>query len=71
MASENRQERRLLRPMSRADLGNASDTEAESAAGGGEGVFRRRQASVYDAVAGLCIILINLHVHQETCSSLI
>ncbi|KAI3342501.1 hypothetical protein F4824DRAFT_446456 [Ustulina deusta] len=52
MASENRQERRLLRPMSRADLGNASDTEAESAAGGGEGVFRRRQASVYDAVAG-------------------
>ncbi|KAI0431684.1 hypothetical protein F5Y09DRAFT_181947 [Xylaria sp. FL1042] len=52
MASKNRQENRSLRPMSRADLDNASDSEAESAADSGEPVLKRRQANVYDAVAG-------------------
>ncbi|KAI0974126.1 hypothetical protein F4678DRAFT_424708 [Xylaria arbuscula] len=49
MASQSRREKRSI---SRADLVNASDTEAEQVAGSRESVFRRRQATVYDAVAG-------------------
>ncbi|KAI1428657.1 hypothetical protein F5Y12DRAFT_681179 [Xylaria sp. FL1777] len=52
MASKNRQTKRLLQPKSRETLDNASDTETESAVDSRESVSRRRQASVYDAVAG-------------------
>ncbi|KAI0537212.1 hypothetical protein GGR58DRAFT_472571 [Xylaria digitata] len=52
MASQCRQEKRFIRPLSQAGLENASDTEVESAIYSGEPAFRRRQASVYDAVAG-------------------
>ncbi|KAI1128852.1 hypothetical protein F5Y10DRAFT_166654 [Nemania abortiva] len=52
MSSKTRQKRRLTQPQSRADFDNASDTEARSVSGSEDPVLRRRQASVYDAVAG-------------------
>ncbi|KAI1353479.1 hypothetical protein F5Y01DRAFT_276208 [Xylaria sp. FL0043] len=52
MASKNRQEKRSLRPTSPEELDNASDTETEFAASNGASILKRRQASVYDAVAG-------------------
>ncbi|KAF2968362.1 hypothetical protein GQX73_g5191 [Xylaria multiplex] len=60
MASKRRQEKRFTRPPSRAGLENASDTEVESTIYSGEPALRRRQASVYDAVAGLYTILIDI-----------
>ncbi|RWA14391.1 hypothetical protein EKO27_g746 [Xylaria grammica] len=52
MASKHRQETRFIRPLSRAGLEDASETEAKSAIYSGQPASRRRQASVYDAVAG-------------------
>ncbi|GAP85791.1 putative membrane protein [Rosellinia necatrix] len=53
MSSRDRPGERLLRPRSRGDVENASDTEARSVDGREEEpALGRRQASVYDAVAG-------------------
>ncbi|TGJ84288.1 hypothetical protein E0Z10_g4500 [Xylaria hypoxylon] len=52
MASKHQQGKHLIQPLSRGHRENASDTEVESTVGSGEPTFRRRQASVYDAVAG-------------------
>ncbi|KAI0471239.1 hypothetical protein F4859DRAFT_111830 [Xylaria cf. heliscus] len=52
MSSRKRQEKGSIRPLSLADPRDATDTEAGSAAGDEEPVIKRRQASLYDAVAG-------------------
>ncbi|TRX92028.1 hypothetical protein FHL15_007125 [Xylaria flabelliformis] len=52
MSSKKRQGKRSVQPPSRADPGDATDTEAGFAASDDEPVFKRRQASLYDAVAG-------------------
>lgn len=56
MSSKIRQRKRLRQPLSHTDVDgddDASDTESMSVGGGGEGpALRKRQASVYDAVAG-------------------
>ncbi|KAI1737034.1 hypothetical protein F4680DRAFT_238077 [Xylaria scruposa] len=52
MSSKKRQGKRSVRPPSRPDPGEATDTEAGLAASDDEPVFKRRQASLYDAVAG-------------------
>ncbi|KAI0864318.1 hypothetical protein F4860DRAFT_439314 [Xylaria cubensis] len=51
MSSKKRQGKRSVRPPSRAGP-DATDTEAGFAASDDEPVFKRRQASLYDAVAG-------------------
>ncbi|KAI0549885.1 hypothetical protein F4679DRAFT_584117 [Xylaria curta] len=52
MSSKKGQGKRFVRPPSRADPGDATDTEPGFAASDDEPVFKRRQASLYDAVAG-------------------
>ncbi|KAI0446957.1 hypothetical protein F4803DRAFT_546808 [Xylaria telfairii] len=52
MPSKKRQDKRSTRPPSRADSTDATNTDAGSAAGDEAPVFRRRQASLYDAAAG-------------------
>lgn len=61
MSSKNRHDKhkRMRRSRSGPSLDDATDTETKSVDGNGdqEPTMRRRQASVYDAVAGSCAIL--------------
>ncbi|KAI0110795.1 hypothetical protein GGR51DRAFT_76921 [Nemania sp. FL0031] len=52
MSSKTHQKKHLTQPQSRAGLDDADNTEARSVSGNEDPVPRKRQASVYDAVAG-------------------
>ncbi|KAI0454344.1 hypothetical protein F5B21DRAFT_241150 [Xylaria acuta] len=65
MSSTKRREKRAIRPPSRAHPGDATDTEAGSAAGDEEPVSRRRQASLYDAVAGRVTTTLPISSYQS------
>ncbi|KAI1366163.1 hypothetical protein F5Y08DRAFT_301809 [Xylaria arbuscula] len=66
MASKSRQDQhiRRTRSVSRASLNNTSDSEVESTASGP--AFRRRQASLYDAVAGRVTTTRPLHSYGSS-----
>ncbi|KAI0528172.1 hypothetical protein F5B22DRAFT_641145 [Xylaria bambusicola] len=67
MASRNRQGKCVQRSVSRTSRENSSDTEAESTASGP--AFKRRQASLYDAVAGRVTTTRPLHSYDPQRSS--
>ncbi|KAJ2978108.1 hypothetical protein NUW58_g7600 [Xylaria curta] len=52
MSSKNRQSKRLVRLPSQTDLDDATDAESNFVAADEGSVLRRRQATLYDAVAG-------------------